>query len=516
MRQTVLSWGGRDLAVHVSADERPARAARRGSGGRKATRPGRTRARQPPPELPLLYEGSLPSANVFARIYVYECVARFVDVDVLGATAARLDAIHCWDHAVARAILDALATPAAGLSALHAGQAAAGMGDLVRALRTHADTHANAPWAALATYLTQHAVHLPPWALADVDVDVPPRSTDPLPRGVVHRAEAAVPRRTRGRARLEEQAVATLADSGGDATTDTDDEGAFGVRRSRRAGQLAVRRRRAEMQQRAHAVLERAEERAPPPPVDNAPPMHLETKVACLAQLCDALCLVAPRASDSAVRQALSAAVELLPGVERRARERVAALRQQCDEEMRALRRRAPSVASPRYRAWKADAQQLAHAHDAALRAAAVEEELQLRRLALRSGPLGRDAAGNEYWHLLPVCAPAAAAACDMRCAGVAHAFHGHWSHVLVMYGAQPRAGERGDGGGGEPRFYGTHDAESMSRRAYCAWSRNEGGVATDADGGHSSAEAGHGHAADADGGHSCTDTLSETGSDAT
>lgn len=72
----------------------------------------------------------------------------------------------------------------------------------------------------------------------------------------------------------------------------------------------------------------------------------------------------------------------------------------------------------------------MADAHAARRLAAAVQNHMQERRLTPRSGPLGRDAQGHEYWHLLPVVRDA-----DVGAAvpGVHAPFSGHWSQALVV-----------------------------------------------------------------------------------
>lgn len=72
----------------------------------------------------------------------------------------------------------------------------------------------------------------------------------------------------------------------------------------------------------------------------------------------------------------------------------------------------------------------MADAHAAQRLAAAVQEHVQVRRLTPRSGPLGRDAQGHEYWQLLPVVHPGELGA---AVPGVHAPFSGHWSHALVV-----------------------------------------------------------------------------------
>lgn len=59
-----------------------------------------------------------------------------------------------------------------------------------------------------------------------------------------------------------------------------------------------------------------------------------------------------------------------------------------------------------------------------------MQENVQVRRLTPRSGPLGRDAQGHEYWHLLPLVHEAKRGA---SVPGVHAPFSGHWSEALVV-----------------------------------------------------------------------------------
>jgi len=85
---------------------------------------------------------------------------------------------------------------------------------------------------------------------------------------------------------------------------------------------------------------------------------------------------------------------------------------------------------SRRYAHLLTQKQAMADAHAAQRLAAAVQEHVQVRRLTPRSGPLGRDAQGHEYWQLLPVVHPGELGA---AVPGVHAPFSGHWSHALVV-----------------------------------------------------------------------------------
>ncbi|WFD18573.1 hypothetical protein MCAP1_000777 [Malassezia caprae] len=369
------------------------------------------------PVLPVMYDGPLPPANVAARLYLYDYVAFLDDAEALDVPPRCLDAVHAWDDAIVSAILVRLMVPLAHLATLEHGAPTSRTADAIRALRKHG-AMAPASWAAAQALAAQYPVA--PCELAEVDIGIAPWSAPPA-RDVP--ADLG-PRRTRSTARLE-AAVAALNES------EAVDEDDTHVRRSRRASERAARQREEEVRARARHVLGRTREPTP----DDTEPLHLEAKIACLVQLCDALSITTTKSApfESPLHGLVQAVLDRAGPEERAAQRQTQSTEAACDAEMRACQRRAPSMASPRYAAWKQEKQALKQAHAAQRLAAAVKEHVQVRRLTPRSGPLGRDAHGHEYWHLLPVVRDADVGA---EVPGVHAPFSGHWSQALVVRGA--------------------------------------------------------------------------------
>lgn len=366
------------------------------------------------PMLPVLYEGPLPPPNIAARLYLYDYVSMLDDAEALGVPPAHLDAVHAWDDAIVAAILARLIVPLAHLADLAHGTPTSRTADTVKALRKYGAT-SRAAWAAAQSLAAQYPVE--PCVLQEVEVGVAPWSVPP-PRPP---PPDLGPRRTRSSARLEAAVAALHADN-------EIDEDELGVRRSRRASERAARQREEEV--RARAAAHRARQRSPTP--DDAPVLPFEAKVACLVQLCDALstCTSKTPPFESPLHTLVQAVLDRASIEERRVRQKSQATSAACEAEMRACQRRAPSISSPRYATWKAEKQALAASHKAQQLAAQVQEHEQSRRSDPRSGPLGRDAQGHEYWHLLAVAPPAAL---TTSVPGVCAPFSGHWSQVLVV-----------------------------------------------------------------------------------
>ncbi|SNX84800.1 uncharacterized protein MEPE_03509 [Melanopsichium pennsylvanicum] len=120
----------------------------------------------------------------------------------------------------------------------------------------------------------------------------------------------------------------------------------------------------------------------------------LETKIATIATLLDAVVMAEPIAEE------LKTAAENIVSLERQHRIANFEMEKEIAEELADLHKRAPSIVSREYQNWKAEKQQLEH--DVAWRRqdARVISELAIDTHALRTGPMGWDADGREYWHL--------------------------------------------------------------------------------------------------------------------
>lgn len=120
----------------------------------------------------------------------------------------------------------------------------------------------------------------------------------------------------------------------------------------------------------------------------------LETKVSILSALIDAAVMA------DGVAEELKTAVENIAATERSHKATTADMEKEIAEELADLNKRAPSIVAPEYQEWKAEKQQLEK--DIAWRRldARVIAELAIDTHALRTGPMGYDVDGREYWHL--------------------------------------------------------------------------------------------------------------------
>ena len=381
-----------------------------------------------------MYDGPLRCNNILARLYLYSYMVQLDNVKALACPASRLDVLHSWNDAMAHALLQRLILPHAHLATLEHGQPTSRTQECVRALRTF-PADANTPWTCARTFAQQSGVAS--CELEDIPVDTSAWQAKTMPTRRVD-MEPLPPRRTRSAARLQAaiQALDTPVDdedeSEGEEDDGEEDDSLVGRRRrrrSKRAEAMAAKRQRTAVIERAQRIL------GPPSPVkplvDDAPRMSLEAKVACLVELCDALSMSrAPH--ESPLHRLVQPVVEQASEDERAAKQHVQDINDQCDTEMRAHKKQAPSMASTQYGVWKARMHQLTHTHDCARFEARTRHYFAQRRACGRSGPLGRDDEGREYWHVLPACDPS-----DMEAPGAERGVHapfsGHWSHVLLV-----------------------------------------------------------------------------------
>ncbi|PKI83703.1 hypothetical protein MVES_002480 [Malassezia vespertilionis] len=332
MRQTRLSWEKSESLLQVKEGLPMPPTSRKRAAPRKSA---------PPPPFPQLYDGPLPTPNVFARMYLYEWLVHFDDPNALGWPLHCLDALHCWDTAIAYAFLHRLALRLSGLATLGSGQPAARTSRLIDVLRKHKhNPEAYAPWKVAESMLGDH---VPPLSLSEVDMDIPVLSS--RTPGVKRAAtpELPVPRRTRSAARLE-AAFTSISESEPELEVAQD-----GTRRSRRAEQLAAKKRHDDLRMQAEKMLgaRTAQEEVQ----DEQGSMHLETKFACLARLCTLLCTT-PAPKDSVpgatiLHRQVQPLLDAFSDTERAAREYTAEVEETCDAEMRAFQRRGPSMISP-------------------------------------------------------------------------------------------------------------------------------------------------------------------------
>ncbi|KAJ9475224.1 hypothetical protein PHBOTO_005263 [Pseudozyma hubeiensis] len=120
----------------------------------------------------------------------------------------------------------------------------------------------------------------------------------------------------------------------------------------------------------------------------------LETKVSILSALIDAAVM-----ADS-VAEELKLAADNIAAMEREHRAANLEMEKEMVDELAELNRRAPSIVSPEYQKWKAEKAQLEQDHAWRRQDARVTGGLAVDTHALRTGPLGVDADGREYWHL--------------------------------------------------------------------------------------------------------------------
>lgn len=120
----------------------------------------------------------------------------------------------------------------------------------------------------------------------------------------------------------------------------------------------------------------------------------LETKISILSSLIDAAVM-----ADS-IAEELKTASDNIVALERSHRTSNAELEKELGEELAELNKRAPSIVSPEYQKWKAEKAELEVSIAWRRLDARVINELAIDTHALRTGPLGYDADGREYWHL--------------------------------------------------------------------------------------------------------------------
>ncbi len=100
------------------------------------------------------------------------------------------------------------------------------------------------------------------------------------------------------------------------------------------------------------------------------------------------------------IAEELKTATDNIAALERTHRAAHAEMEKEIAEELAEFNKRAPSIVSPEYQKWKAQKAELER--DIAWRRldASVINNLAVDTHALRSGPLGYDVDGREYWHL--------------------------------------------------------------------------------------------------------------------
>lgn len=120
----------------------------------------------------------------------------------------------------------------------------------------------------------------------------------------------------------------------------------------------------------------------------------LETKVSILSALIDAAVM-----ADS-VAEELKLAADNMVALDRTHKAANIEMEKEIVEELAELNKRAPSIVSPEYQKWKAEKSALEQDHAWRRQDARVTSELAIDVHALRTGPLGHDVDGREYWHL--------------------------------------------------------------------------------------------------------------------
>lgn len=120
----------------------------------------------------------------------------------------------------------------------------------------------------------------------------------------------------------------------------------------------------------------------------------LETKISILAALIDAAIM-----ADS-VAEELKLAADNIVALEREQKAANVEMEKEMVEELAQLNKRAPSIVSREYQEWKVEKAQMELDHAWRRQDARVLGELAIDTHALRTGPLGVDVDGREYWHL--------------------------------------------------------------------------------------------------------------------
>ncbi|SPO37958.1 uncharacterized protein PSFLO_03435 [Pseudozyma flocculosa] len=361
----------------------------------------------------------LPPENLRARMWLYESFVRFDKIGLPKTELNHLDRFDAWSHARVQEMLSTLLRYLAGLQHIDKGQPTKNTTKAVLAYRHFGhDLSRGEPWSAVREMLARFGLEPQslPYVEHPLSLELENRPASPPP-----------PRQTRNRAARGARQVDYSRQLGmlkdweedfgeeGDSdvppgtekgrrrparriASESDDEseevesGAESDDTERESGSRSSRRQQQEKGQDEAAARRPRDASAESEARHDAPDM--ETKVALLA------CMVDAALMTEEIGEELKLATDEIAVLERQHKADMAITEKELAEETAELNKRAPSLIAPEFQAWKNE--KVEHDRDVKWRRldAKVFHEIQVDAHALRTGPIGYDADGREYWHL--------------------------------------------------------------------------------------------------------------------
>lgn len=382
----------------------------------------------------------LPVANLMERIWLYESLIRFDLFNVPKGVLTRLDRFDDWTEGLVQTVLEKLVCRIANIKSIKVTPLRTSHKRFVEALRIHgSDLTRGEPWEAAKTLCRAKEVRI--CSLKAVEI-LPHQQTDlrsfrsaPLdPSEMLLGSRTTRNRRaaeTRAIKRVKAISAREMEGSEESSSEEEGDEKSAGessddfvegmpCRGSRRAKVIGTRR---SARQRGRAIASSSEsgeedcrvesaEGAPDVNVisdseeekdvvshgEPAQPLaapHFEEKVAILSGLVELLMQTKEVAEEITVGSKHAIALE------KEAREEFREMVKEHEEEMQSLNSRAPSMTLMQdFAQWKEEKHRLEREQRYALLDCRVHAHLQIEAHKARSGPLGMDVDGNEYWQL--------------------------------------------------------------------------------------------------------------------
>ncbi|PWN54462.1 hypothetical protein IE53DRAFT_70853 [Violaceomyces palustris] len=305
----------------------------------------------------------LKPENLRARMWLYETLVRFDVIGLPRSVLNNLDRFDNWTHRLVQDVLATVLRFVAGLSNIEKGNPAKNTTKAVHAFRKHGHSLTRGePWVEtrnMLEFLGYRIEELPKVQHSELFVE-----DEASPEPVIQR------RMTRGR-RIQEDEDFELA----------------------RRESLANSRSRTE-----DSDVSASESRASSPdPVALEEPVEapdLEGKVAILTALIEVALMT------DKIAEELKGAPDSIAALEKTAKVEAVKMEKEQAERLVELNKRAPSIVSEEYAKWKAERTELWRDYHWRQLDARVFSELQCDTHALRTGPIGHDVDGREYWHL--------------------------------------------------------------------------------------------------------------------